>query len=133
CSLISSPLPNAADRRSGNICARVAIAWATIAGWYRWPGAVTTPTGNDVQAMAAPSQAYEQPDLPCQLAHGAKWSDDEAAWEPGLSAYWTSASSWRGLICSWEACQPTTGMPPPPRDRFGLTTVATARSPVRYP
>ena len=43
---------------------RVAAAWAMIAGWYRWPGAVTTPNGNDVDDIAAPSHDHAKPDSP---------------------------------------------------------------------
>ena len=48
CSLIASPLPSAAQNRPGYISASVAIVCAAIAGWYRCPGAVTTPSGNRV-------------------------------------------------------------------------------------
>ena len=35
CSLEASPLPSATHSRPSNIVANVAMAWATIAGWYR--------------------------------------------------------------------------------------------------
>ncbi len=33
CSFDASPLPSAAQNLPGNICASVAIDWATMAGW----------------------------------------------------------------------------------------------------
>ena len=33
-----------------------------IAGWYRWPGAVTTPKRSPVVASAAPSQDQANPE-----------------------------------------------------------------------
>ena len=58
CSLAASPDPSAAQNRPGYISARVAIAWAATAGWYRWPGAVTTPNENPVACKAAPSHDH---------------------------------------------------------------------------
>jgi hypothetical protein len=48
CSLLASPVPNAAQNRPGYIAESVPIACAMIAGWYRWPGALTTPNGRFV-------------------------------------------------------------------------------------
>ena len=61
CSLTASPEPRASQNRPGNIAAKVAEAWAMIAGWYRCPGALTTPKGSDVVANAAPSHDHAKP------------------------------------------------------------------------
>lgn len=72
CSLTAWPLPSASQNRPGNISASVAAACATIAGWYRCPGALTTPNGRLVRASAAPSQDQAKPDCPCSEPKGAK-------------------------------------------------------------
>ena len=106
CSLDASPLPNATQKRPGNITPRVAIFWATTAGWYRCPGAHTQPMVRDVVASAAPSHAQAYPLWPCDVVHGEKWSEHIAIAKPASSAFWTSASSCRGSICSCEAWKP---------------------------
>ena len=58
CSLMASPEPRAAQNRPGNISPSVPIACAVMTGWYRWPGAVTTPKGRLVALSAAPSQDH---------------------------------------------------------------------------
>ncbi len=50
----------------------VAIAWAMIAGWYRCPGAVTTPKGSWVACSAAPSQDHAKPEWPWHSLQGEK-------------------------------------------------------------
>jgi hypothetical protein len=65
-----SPLPGAIQNRPGNMDASVAEAWAMMAGWYRWPGAVTTPKLRLVVARAAPSQDHAKPECPCRADHG---------------------------------------------------------------
>ena len=40
------------------------MACAVIAGWYRCPGAVTTPKGSRVACSAAPSHDQANPDWP---------------------------------------------------------------------
>jgi hypothetical protein len=112
CSFIASPLPSATQKRPGNIAPRVAIAWATIAGWYRWPGALTAPNGSVVVARAAPSQDQAKPECPWRGFHGAKWSEHMAAVKPTSSACRTSSSSRAGCTCSCEAWKPITLMPP---------------------
>ncbi len=91
CSLTASPDPSAIQNRPGNIAASVAEAWAMIAGWYRWPGALTTPNGSEVVASAAPSHDHANPLWPCRSLHGAKWSEHMAASNPTSSARCTAA------------------------------------------
>ena len=57
-------------------------------------------------ASAAPSQDHVYPLWPCAVVHGEKWSEHMAISKPDCSALWTSASSWRGSICSCEAWKP---------------------------
>ena len=64
CSLDASPEPSAIHSRSGNISVSDAAAWAMIAGWYRCPGALTTPNGSWVVASAAPRNDHANPDSP---------------------------------------------------------------------
>jgi hypothetical protein len=33
-----------------------------ITGWYRWPGALTTPNGTGTVSMAAPSHDHAKPE-----------------------------------------------------------------------
>jgi hypothetical protein len=75
CSLSASPEPSAAQNRPGNISPSVAMAWAVITGWYRCPGAVTTPIGNEVAASAAPNHVQACPEWPWRSLHGARWSE----------------------------------------------------------
>ena len=81
-----SPLPGAIQKRPGNMSARVAEACAMIAGWYRCPGAVTTPKRRPVVASAAPSQDQANPEWPCRADHGSIWSEHMAASKPACSA-----------------------------------------------
>ena len=60
---------------------------------------------------AAPSHDQANAECPCRALHGEKWSDDIAASNPAASACWTAASSALGWTCSWEQCNPNTGMP----------------------
>jgi hypothetical protein len=50
----------------------VAAACATIAGWYRCPGAQTVPNDIGVVARAAPSQLQVNPECPCRTLQGWK-------------------------------------------------------------
>jgi hypothetical protein len=111
CSFCASPLPSAAQKRPGNIAARVAIACAMIAGWYRCPGALTMPNGRLVVARAAPSQAHANPLWPWRALQGEKWSEHIAAVKPADSASRTASSRAAGCTCSWEAWKPMTVMP----------------------
>jgi hypothetical protein len=113
CSFIASPEPRATQKRPGNIAPRVAIAWATITGWYRWPGALTAPKGRPVVARAAPSQDQAKPEWPCRSFHGSRWSEHMAAVKPTSSACCTARSSSAGCTCSWELWNPITVMPGP--------------------
>jgi hypothetical protein len=110
CSFMASPLPSATQNRPGNIAPSVAIAWATIAGWYRCPGALTAPNGRDVVASAAPSHDQANPECPCWEFQGAKWSEHIAAVKPTSSACRTASSSWAGWTCSCELWNPMTGI-----------------------
>ena len=106
CSFDASPLPSATQKRPGNMAPSVAIACATIAGWYRWPGAFTAPNGSDVVASAAPRNDQPNPDCPWRSLHGEKWSDDIAAPKPAASASRACARRRLGGICSCEQCRP---------------------------
>ena len=79
-----------------------------IAGWYRCPGALTTPKGSDVVANAAPSHDHAKPLWPWRSLHGAKWSEHIAASNPTCSARRTASRSSAGWACSCEAWKPTT-------------------------
>ena len=103
CSFEASPDPSATVRRPGNISPSVAMAWAMITGWYRWPGAFTTPNGTVVACMAAPSHDQANPDSPWSRLHGVRWSEDDTAPKPAASARAASASSADGRCCSCEA------------------------------
>ena len=72
CSFSASPDPSAAQNRPGNISASVAIACAITAGWYRCPGAVTTPSERRVACRAAPSHDQAWPEWPCRSLQGAR-------------------------------------------------------------
>ncbi len=114
CSLLASPVPRAAQNRPGYIAPRVPIACAMIAGWYRWPGALTTPNGMPVACNAEPSQDQAKPDSPCRALHGEKWSEHMAASKPARSACITASNRARGPICSCEAWNPNDVMGTPP-------------------
>lgn len=106
CSLLASPVPSAAQNRPGYIDPSVPIACAMIAGWYRCPGALTTPKDNPVAWSAAPSHDQANPDSPCLTLHGLKWSEHIAAVKPACSARTTACSRSAGGTCSCEAWKP---------------------------
>ena len=64
CSFAASPVPSATQKRPWNMAASVAIACATIAGWYRCPGALTTPNGSEVRARPRPAMTTQTPSVP---------------------------------------------------------------------
>src|SRR3712207_670975 len=102
-SFSASPLPIANQKRSGYISASVAAACATIAGWYRSPGAFTVPNDIDVACSAAPSHDHAKPLCPWASVQGWKWSEQEAASKPAASASLTHSKSSLGGYCSCEA------------------------------
>lgn len=57
-SLSASPLPTATQNLPAYISANVAHAWAVTAGWYRYPGTVTTPIDRFVASSADPSHDH---------------------------------------------------------------------------
>src|SRR4051794_35538259 len=130
CSLDASPLPRATQNRPGNIAPSVATAWATIAGWYRCPGALTAPKGRLVVAIAAPSHDQPKADCPCRALQGEKWSELIAAVKPTSSACRTASSSWTGWTCSCELWNPITGIGHAYR---GPGRTATSAEQVGYP
>ena len=71
CSFDASPEPSATQNRPSYIADSVAIACAMIAGWYRWPGAFTTPNDRFVACSAAPSHDHANAEWPCRSLHGA--------------------------------------------------------------
>src|SRR3954447_26538735 len=113
CSLLNSPEPSAAQNRPGYMAPSVPIACATTAGWYRWPGALTTPNGSPVACSAAPSHDQANADWPWRVLHGEKWSEHMARVKPACSAEIIASSRADGWICSWEAWIPYSVMPRP--------------------
>ena len=102
--VFSTPRRSSANQnRPGFMTDSVAAACAMIAGWYRWPGAFTTPKDSAVASSAAPSHDHAKPDSPCRALQGEKWSEDMAASKPAASARFTSSSSALGPICSCDA------------------------------
>ena len=79
------------------------MACASTTGWYRWPGAVTTPNGSVVRCMAAPSHDQAKPDWPWRALVGDRRSEVDAVWKPASSARRISRSNRCGGCCSSEA------------------------------
>ena len=75
CSLSAAPEPRPSQCRPGYIEARVAEAWATMAGCHRNVGAVTPgPRSPFVRSPIAASTLQTKDDSPWAGTHGWKWS-----------------------------------------------------------
>ena len=88
CSFRFSPLPSPSRKRPPLITATVAAFWATIAGWYRTVGQVTSDTSSArrVSTASAPSTDHAYALCSCDSSHGWMWSEIVTKSNPASSA-----------------------------------------------
>ena len=83
----ASPEPSPSQCRPGYIAARVAEAWATIAGCIRNEGQVTPgPRSPFVRSPSAVRTFQTKAAWPCWGTHGWKWSAAMTPLNPAASA-----------------------------------------------
>src|SRR5690606_5808463 len=112
CSLSASPEPRPSQCRPGCIDARVADAWATIAGCHRYDGVVTPgPKSPVVRSASAASTLHTNDDSPCAGTQGWKWSVAMTPVKPCCSAYSASATASAGGNCASMAAYPICAAP----------------------
>src|SRR5690554_4962946 len=131
CSLSASPDPSPSQCLPGCMDARVADAWATIAGCHRLEGVVTPgPKSPVVRSARAASTLHTNDATPCAGTQGWKWSVAMTPVKPRCSAYSASATASAGGNCASIAASPMCGAPlRAPAATAPLTAVASAERP----